>query len=214
MTLPEHPKSLPDLLLVAKEIPSNKPEPPPDVFLTYFAAQVHLAFNNELRPSPQRIIEVSRRLGITRQQCLLLLGSGKYVSSFVAIPSLATDDEYRAFPLANPDDYCVVAVSNVIEKIKEFPDSRQEVFDKLPSLLMAFDQTLTSEPVHAQPFWNYKNIALFLRSFFVKDHTTTSSGGLVGVAAKGHRRAGCSGQTSKVSPRKPFPPPSSPSHST
>lgn len=207
-TSPEHPAALPDLLVIANEGTATKPTPSPDVFLTYFAAQVHLAFNNELRPSPQRIIEVSRRLGITRQQCLLLLGSGRYVSSLAAIPSLATDDEYRSLPLANPDDYCVVAVSNVIEKIKEFPDSMQEVFDKLPSLLAAFDQTLSSGLVVQQPFWNYKNISLFLRSFFVKDHVTTSSGGLVGVAAKGSRRAGCSVVPSKIaSPRKPPPSP-------
>jgi hypothetical protein len=169
-----------------------------DVFMTYFAAQVHLAFNNDLRPSPNRIIEVSRRLGITRQQCLLLLKSGKFPASpLVSFPKLTTDADYHQHPLASPDDYCVVAVSNVIEKIKEFPEAKKDVFDKLPEMLLAFDQTLSSAPLTDKPFWSYKGIALFLRSFFLEDHVTTSAGGLVGVAAKGSRRAGCSVQLTR-----------------
>lgn len=176
-----------------------------DIFLTYFAAQVHLAFNNDLRPSQHRIIEVSRRLGITRQQCLLLIKAGSFGgntplgSSVVFL--LSSDEEYRQHPLANPDDYCVVAVSNVIEKIKEFPSARSDIFDRLPGMLTAFDQTLSNSPVSGKPFWNYKGITLFLKSFFLENHVTTSSGGLVGVAAKGHKRVGCS--TNSVSPQKP-----------
>lgn len=174
-------------------LPSVSSQPTADIFLTYFAAQVHLAFNNTLRPTPKRIVEVSRRLGITRQQCLLLLNAGRFGfgSPLVAFPSLASEDDYRQYALASPDDYCVVAVSNVIEKIKEFPASRKEVFDKLPDMLTAFDQTLTTEVSAAKPFWNYKSISLFLRSFFLQNHVTTSSGGVVAATTHGPRRIGC-----------------------
>ncbi len=194
MTQSSSSATLPNLSFV-----SDHPHPvAADVFMTYFAAQVHLAFNNDLRPSPNRIIEVSRRLGITRQQCLLLLKSGKFPASpLVAFPKLTTDADYHQHLLASPDDYCVVAVSNVIEKIKEFPEAKKDVFDKLPEMLLAFDQTLSSAPLTDKTFWSYKGIALFLRSFFLEDHVTTSAGGLVGVAAKGSRRAGCSVQLTR-----------------
>lgn len=197
--------TLPDLMTVG--CAANN-----DVFMTYFAAQVHLAFNNELRPSQHRIIEVARRLGITRQQCLLLLKAGSYLNSAAtplvssAVTLLSGDEEYRQYPLASPDDYCVVAVSNVIEKIKEFPAAKTEIFDRLPSMLTAFDQTLISTKPHQsgkrqRVFWNYAGVALFLRSFFVENHVTTSAGGLVGVASRGIRRAGCSSDKI-VSPQK------------
>ncbi len=197
----DHDPSLPEITI------TNSATENGDVFLTYFAAQVHLAFNNDLRPSQHRIIEVSRRLGITRQQCLLLLKAGSYMNIAstplvsAAVAMLSSDEDYKQYPLANPDDYCVVAVSNVIDKIKEFPSAKHEIFDRLPAMLTAFDQTLSSKPTNAKPFWSYKGIALFLRSFFLENHVTTSAGGLVGVAAKGHKRAGCS--TNAVLPQKP-----------
>jgi len=176
----------------------------PDVLLTYFAAQVHLAFNNEMRPSPTRIIEVARRLGITRQQCLLLLSARTYVSAIVEMPRLSTDSEYREYSLASADDYCVVAVSNVIQKIKEFPENKKEIFDKLPEMLQKFDRKLSTDTGGApvRPFWDYNKISLFLRTLFLEHHVTTNSGMLVGVSTTGPHRAGCSSSGNTTRPRR------------